>query len=156
MQGVSELEMLFRVELAVLLGGFIGLERKATAGWRFRTHILVCLGSALMMLISIYAFSGILPGSGKAGRKLSAGSVWRRHHYEGGHYHQGPYHCSKPLGCQRLWPAVGSGFYLSAVAATALAVLTLMYLDSIEHKVLSKSFFKCGSEWLTNLASSAN
>jgi putative Mg2+ transporter-C (MgtC) family protein len=43
---------------AVILGGLIGLEREFSnhaAG--FRTHILVCLGSATIMLLSMYGFS---------------------------------------------------------------------------------------------------
>ena len=50
-----ELEILVRLLLAVLLGGFIGYEREHTnrpAG--FRTHILVCAGAALVMATSEY------------------------------------------------------------------------------------------------------
>lgn len=42
----------------MLLGGLIGFERERSnhaAG--LRTHILVCLGSTLIMLLSIYGFS---------------------------------------------------------------------------------------------------
>ena len=45
----------FRIFLAVLFGGFIGLERGRhgrAAG--LRTHILVCLGSSLTTLLGIY------------------------------------------------------------------------------------------------------
>ncbi|CAN7746795.1 MgtC/SapB family protein [Paenibacillus sp. LjRoot56] len=47
-----------RLLLSVVFGGAIGLER----GWRnrdagFRTHILVCIGSALFMMLSIFGFS---------------------------------------------------------------------------------------------------
>ncbi|RTE10769.1 MgtC/SapB family protein [Paenibacillus whitsoniae] len=46
-----------RLLLAVSCGGAIGLER----GWRnrdggFRTHILVCVGAALFMMLSIFGF----------------------------------------------------------------------------------------------------
>ncbi len=46
-------EILIRFALAVLLGGIIGVERSGTnhdAG--LRTHILVCLGSACVMIVS--------------------------------------------------------------------------------------------------------
>lgn len=46
-------EALIRLALAALLGGLVGLEREARgreAG--FRTNILVCVGSALTMLVS--------------------------------------------------------------------------------------------------------
>lgn len=54
---VSELELVGRVALAVLLGGVVGIEREIdakTAG--FRTHILICLGAALFGLISVAGF----------------------------------------------------------------------------------------------------
>jgi putative Mg2+ transporter-C (MgtC) family protein len=47
-----------RLALSVLLGGLIGFERERSnhaAG--LRTHILVCLGSTLIMLLSMYGFS---------------------------------------------------------------------------------------------------
>ena len=58
--GISEadLELLMRLILATVLGGLIGFERELhgkVAG--FRTHSLVALGSALIMLVSIRVFS---------------------------------------------------------------------------------------------------
>jgi len=50
-------EILVRLVLAVIFGGLIGLEREVVhkpAG--IRTHMLVCLGSALFTLITIDAF----------------------------------------------------------------------------------------------------
>jgi putative Mg2+ transporter-C (MgtC) family protein len=44
-----------RLTLAVVLGGIVGIEREQKhhpAG--FRTHVVLCVGSALMMLTSIY------------------------------------------------------------------------------------------------------
>jgi putative Mg2+ transporter-C (MgtC) family protein len=55
---ISHGELILRLVLAVLLGGVVGMEREwnnHAAG--FRTHILVCLGSATIMLLSIYGFS---------------------------------------------------------------------------------------------------
>ena len=54
-------EMLFRLFLAAVFGALIGLERERkdwTAG--MRTHMMVCLGSALIMLVSSFGFSDIL------------------------------------------------------------------------------------------------
>ena len=53
------MEMVLRLVLAAVLGGLIGAERE----WRakvagMRTHILVALGSALMMLVSQHGFGG--------------------------------------------------------------------------------------------------
>ena len=45
----------FRLLMSLLIGGTVGLERR----WRlqpagFRTHILICLGATLLMMMSIY------------------------------------------------------------------------------------------------------
>ncbi|RPF49954.1 MgtC/SapB family protein [Aquisalibacillus elongatus] len=53
--------MLIRILLATILCGLIGFERelkKHSAG--FRTHILVGVGSCLMMLLSIYGFDHLI------------------------------------------------------------------------------------------------
>jgi len=55
---MSELELALRLIIAVVLGSLIGLERELAhrpAG--LRTHALVCLGSCLFTVISIYNFS---------------------------------------------------------------------------------------------------
>ena len=52
-------EMLLRLVLAGVLGGLIGIEREyrgKVAG--ARTHLLVALGSALMLLVSKHGFGG--------------------------------------------------------------------------------------------------
>ncbi len=57
---LTELQYLIGVAVSVVLGFAIGFERKLRykeAG--IRTHTIVCLGSALMMVISKYAFSDI-------------------------------------------------------------------------------------------------
>ncbi|MGB2599283.1 MAG: MgtC/SapB family protein, partial [Candidatus Omnitrophota bacterium] len=51
---MSELTIICRLLLSVLLGAVVGIEREVhgrAAG--LRTHILVCLGSALFMMTSI-------------------------------------------------------------------------------------------------------
>ena len=52
-------EWILRLLLAGFLGGLIGLEREMRAkGAGIRTHFIVALGSALFMMISMYAFEG--------------------------------------------------------------------------------------------------
>lgn len=58
-------DFVWRLELAALFGTIIGLDREyreKEAG--FRTHFLVSLGSALMMIVSQYGFSEILTHDG--------------------------------------------------------------------------------------------
>ena len=52
---VNTVSIIFRLLLATLFSGIIGIERgtkKRPAG--FRTHILVCIGATLVMLTSQY------------------------------------------------------------------------------------------------------
>ena len=58
---MSNTEMLIRLIGAAVLGSMIGLERERllwAAG--IRTHMLVCVGSCLIMIVSQYGFSNIL------------------------------------------------------------------------------------------------
>ncbi len=55
---LSNAELTLRLIMSIVLGGIVGLERESTnkpAG--FRTHILVCMGSAIIMLTSIFIFT---------------------------------------------------------------------------------------------------
>src|SRR6185369_220124 len=53
--------IVIRLIVSAVLGGIVGLERERlewVAG--LRTHMLVCLGSALIMIVSAYAFNDVL------------------------------------------------------------------------------------------------
>ena len=54
-------EIVIRLALAALFGGIIGLERERKS-WAagLRTHMLVCVGSALTMIVSTYGFMDVL------------------------------------------------------------------------------------------------
>lgn len=54
---------ILRLLLAVICGGIIGLERgKRRQAAGFRTHILVCMGSALVMITNIQIIAQYSPG----------------------------------------------------------------------------------------------
>lgn len=54
---ISYFDLTLRILLAVICGGGIGIEREwSNHAAGFRTHILVCVGSASIMLLSIYGF----------------------------------------------------------------------------------------------------
>jgi putative Mg2+ transporter-C (MgtC) family protein len=58
---VSPEQIVLRLIIAAVLGGLVGLERERlewAAG--LRTHALVCMGSALFMLVSAFGFSEVL------------------------------------------------------------------------------------------------
>lgn len=55
---ISHVELTIRIFTAAALGGLIGFEREwSNHAAGLRTHILVCIGSAAIMLLSIYGFS---------------------------------------------------------------------------------------------------
>ena len=65
MENTMTWDFVWRLVLAALFGTIIGLDREyreKEAG--FRTHFLVSLGSALMMIVSQYGFSEILTHDG--------------------------------------------------------------------------------------------
>src|SRR5690606_15732083 len=58
---LSEYEITLRLFAAAALGSLIGFERERllwAAG--IRTHMLVCVGSCLIMIVSAYGFAGVL------------------------------------------------------------------------------------------------
>lgn len=60
--GVNLISVVARLVLAALFGGIIGFERQSTkkpAG--LRTHMLICVGSALVMLTGQYVYTSVAP-----------------------------------------------------------------------------------------------
>ncbi|MBQ8427255.1 MAG: MgtC/SapB family protein [Clostridia bacterium] len=121
-----------RLLLALVLGFAIGFERKMRfkeAG--IRTHTIVCLGSCLYMLISIYAFkeadsarvaAQIVSGIGFIG----AGMIF---------YHKEVVHglttAAGIWATAAMGMAVGAGWYIVSIIATALIILIqcIMHLN---------------------------
>ena len=91
------------------------------------------------MLISMYAF----PGSGRDPARLAAQVVSGIGFLGAGTIMREGSSIKGLTTAASLWVvsgiglAVGSGFYLAAILTTALAVLTLVFLDNIEHKYLT-------------------
>ncbi|WP_282939837.1 MgtC/SapB family protein [Paenibacillus sp. RC67] len=55
---IDSFHITLRLVLSLMLGGLIGFERERSShAAGLRTHILVCLGSTLIMLLSMYGFS---------------------------------------------------------------------------------------------------
>ena len=75
----NDLIYLFRIFLAIVCGAVIGFERQQrvkVAG--LRTHILISLAAALMMIISKYGFNdivGVLPGLSCDVSRVAAGII---------------------------------------------------------------------------------
>lgn len=135
--------MIGRLALACVLGGLIGLEREShhrPAG--FRTHILVCVGSSLVMILSMYAFATLSNKPYDPGRLasqvvsgigfLGAGTILRE-----GATIKGLTTAASLWVVAGIGLAVGSGFYLAAVVTTGLVVTVLIALDTVEKYVIS-------------------
>ncbi|WP_028609121.1 MgtC/SapB family protein [Paenibacillus harenae] len=136
-------EMALRLLMALGLGGLIGLERELgghSAG--FRTHILVCLGSAVIVLLSIYGFADfasepnvrldparlaaqVISGVGF----LGAGTIMRNGFGVSGLTTAASLWVSAAIGL-----AAGAGFYVGAVIATLLVVISLFALNKLEKR----------------------
>ncbi len=55
LRDLNYISILFRIFLSVLVGGILGMERgKKNRPAGLRTYILVCLGSALVMMTNQY------------------------------------------------------------------------------------------------------
>jgi putative Mg2+ transporter-C (MgtC) family protein len=143
---ISEWELTLRILFALAIGGLIGLEREFgqhSAG--FRTHILVCLGSALIMLLSLYGFgifmnepnvradparlaAQVISGIGF----LGAGTILRT-----GNSISGLTTAASLWVVAALGLAVGAGFYYGATLTAVLVLICLFVLNKLE-KVFSK------------------
>ncbi|HDN86073.1 MAG: hypothetical protein DRP68_05580 [Candidatus Omnitrophota bacterium] len=134
-------QIVWRLILAFFLGSIIGLEREKkgrSAG--FRTHILVCTSSCLIMLVSLYMYelfrdkisldpariaAGVVTGVGF----LGAGAIIRSSKAVRGLTTAASVWVSAAIGL-----AVGCGFYVGAILTTGIAFLALAFLKVVENK----------------------
>ncbi|MCR8643848.1 MgtC/SapB family protein [Paenibacillus sp. N1-5-1-14] len=146
--------MVFRLLLAAVLGGIIGWERERKnkqAG--LKTHLLVAVGSSLIMLTSIYGFGNdlldhpnarfdparlaaqVVSGIGF----LGAGAILRRSNNV----------ISGLTTAATLWVvaaiglSVGAGFYWPAVVTILIIMFIIMIINKLESKLIL--FKKYGS-----------
>lgn len=147
---ISNYEIILRIGIACILGGIIGIEREKNrhpAG--FRTHILVCIGAALVMLCNIYLLekyrgytnvdparlgAQVISGLGFLGAGTiikegisvkgltTAASLWA-------------------VGCIGI--AVGIGFYTGAGITTAFVLIALIIFSRFEHTLYGKNYKYC-------------
>jgi len=138
-------EVSVRLALAALFGALIGLERERknwTAG--MRTHMMVCVGAALTMLVSAYGFSDVL---GRDHVVLDPARVAAQVISGIGFIGAGTILFSRQgtirglTTASGLWTvaaiglATGGGMYFAAGAATLLALIILWVLQPFERKI---------------------
>jgi len=144
--GSLEVNMVIRLLIAAFLGGIIGLERGSgdrPAG--LRTHILVCAGSTLIMLVSLYGFDGFdsLPLEYPRNRDsariaaqvvsgigfLGAGTIMHE-----GITVKGLTTAASLWIVSAIGLTVGAGLYLLSVMATIITLITLVTFHTWEKR----------------------
>ena len=141
---ISDSEVILRLVLAFLLSGLVGLEREVSgraAG--FRTHILVCIGSTLIMMTSMSLYYQLGGHSGGVDPSripaqvvsgigfLGAGTIIQIRDSVRGLTTAASVWVAAGIGL-----AVGTGFYVGAVGATALVLIVLFFLSHVERNLV--------------------
>jgi putative Mg2+ transporter-C (MgtC) family protein len=137
-------DILLKLGLALVLGGAIGIERETShkpAG--FRTNVLICLTSAMLMIMAemfvgkagtgtdsvMRIAAGVITGVGF----LGAGAILQSR----GSVH-GLTTASVIWAVAGLGLVVGAGYYLPAVIFTAIVVVTLVVFRKVEQALNHK------------------
>ena len=146
---MSVYEIIFKLALAGILGGVIGLERESLnrpAG--LRTYTLVCVGSALAMVVSLDMYfqyyqtvnadpgriaAQVISGIGF----LGAGTIMRE-----GATVRGLTTAAGLWMVACIGLAVGAGLYIPAIATTILILFILIYFIRFEERFTGLREFK--------------
>jgi len=152
MRGLNVYSMMFRLLLAMMFGGMIGMERgrkRRAAG--FRTYMLVCIGAALTMILGQYELMMLKNVWGDVGQQtdvsrfgaqvingigfLGAGTVivTDKHQVKGLTTAAGLW-ASACIGL-----AVGAGFYECVIPGLVLVFICVRILPGIEKNLLKKA-----------------
>lgn len=133
-----------RMLCVMLCGRIIGIEReykRRSAG--FRTHILMCMGAAMITLTSlicIFAWVTILTWPDKR-----TGCCWRRF------YWRWYYYCNETAACQRIdnsswivdssnyWPYTRCRFFKGGLFVIFLILVAEMLFVKLEYKLLNNT-----------------
>lgn len=137
---------IIRLILAVILGGMIGYERELRskeAG--LRTHILVALGAALVMMVSQYGFFAVVGTDIRVDPSRIAAQVVSGIGFIGAGVIFKEQGTIKGLstaaglwGVAAIGLAVGSGLYALAIAATVIVLVVFELLKRVSVKFYSK------------------
>ena len=143
---LGNLELISRLVLAAALGSVIGFERERLS-WAagLRTHMLVCVGSALIMIVSAYGFAEVLTGehvvldpSRMAAQVVSgigflgAGSILLR-----GEIVRGLTTAASLWSVAAIGLAVGGGLYTASIAATIIILIILAGIKPLERRFIT-------------------
>ncbi|WP_312198392.1 MgtC/SapB family protein [Anaerospora hongkongensis] len=136
---VLEIDTLMRLSVAFVLGGLIGYERQSqskAAG--LRTHVLVCLGSCLVMILSLNIYQSVQGLTNADPARLAAQVVSGVGFLGAGTIMKEGATVTGLTTAASLWVvsgvglAVGCGYYSGAFYTTFLILLTLALLLRID------------------------
>jgi len=147
LHNITEIDIVIRLCLAFLGGGIIGFERsfrRQVAG--LRTHILIALGAASLMLLSIWIPQNFSE-RGDPGRIaaqvvsgigfLGAGAIIRLGSNIRGLTTAASLWLTAAIGL-----TIGAGMYVTALTAEILALVTLFVLHKVEEKIFPDDWVK--------------
>lgn len=144
---IVDLETGLRLIYSVVLGGMVGYERQShhkAAG--FRTHILVCLGSCLIMVLSFNIYHNVEGLTNADPARLAAQVVSGIGFLGAGTIMKEGSTVRGLTTAASLWVvagiglAVGSGYVEAALITTALVIITLEILSRIERFCRGESY----------------
>lgn len=132
-------DLFIRITLSGILSGIIGLEReKRSKDAGLKTHFLVGIGSALMMVVSLCTFhdSRVAAQVVSGISFLGAGTIILEKHYVKGLTTAAGIWTTSGIGL-----AIGSGMYILGIFSTALVLAGLEILDRIFKNTSSKYLY---------------
>ncbi len=144
---IGSAETLLRLLVAALAGSLVGLERERlqwAAG--LRTHMLVSVGSCLIIIVSAYGFSDVLGShvvldpSRIAAQVVSgigflgAGTILLR-----GEVVKGLTTAASLWAVAAIGLAIGSGLYVAGLATTLIVLVILAGIKPIEERVRERT-----------------
>jgi putative Mg2+ transporter-C (MgtC) family protein len=138
---ISEWEVFFRLSAAAVFGGLIGVERERIA-WAagLRTHMLVCVGSSLVMIVSAFGFADALIASNialdpsrMAAQVVSGiGFMGAGYILTKGEIVRGLTTAASLWSVAAIGLAAGAGLYVPAAAATGIILVILAAAKPLE------------------------
>ena len=147
--------IVLKLLLAVALGGLIGLERESSqksAG--FRTNILICIGSTMMMILS-----GLILGQEETSAgdltRVAAAVITGVGFIGAGAIIQARGMVTGLTTAATLWAVaglglvIGSGHYIEAIIFAAIVISTGVIFRLVEDRFLAKEIYRYGLRTLT-------
>ena len=163
-----QIDLFLRILAAALLGGIIGLEREYRAKEAgTRTHFLVSLGSALLMIVSQWGFQEVVGGNVKLDPSRVAAQVVSGIGFIGAgtimmqkQFVRGLTTATGIWAVAGIGLAIGGGLYVLGIAATVLTLVGLellrFLLKGIRTKVITLVFQTKNSADLIRITNELN